>query len=606
MAYVDATFPNYLTRANRQYQKSKQEGIGKMLDREQLDTASIPKDYSVGEAFRLDGFCGLLELVKAEEAKKKGADDKYAYVAGIFSADTKDLDGEVLDQDGVSEGLRKYFAKLNCQVDWEHEYGNTKDPDALIGECLRFEPRIIKKSGKRHRAHWGEFRLFKKKKLAKKVLDHLDAGGKIGASVHGLKLATDGGRVNKVMITRISLTPNPVNTETSIKRYDKFMKSLTATAGAAITPEDLEGDAKKKLYGRVKGLARNFMEQGLSGQETKKALVSYFDEQLTKGELTMDDLKKAAVELAKSLEAEAPKTVEASTEEEKEAKTLLEKTFAKFGYKLVKANAKGDEADEDEDEEEEGETFSKAATYLKSLDRTSLLKMCKAAKIADEVKGKKDGDMAEYLTKHLGNAGTVALVKQYRKACKSTVDTELAAEDEKLLKSLEAEEASIGGDADLDAEIGEEIMGVVSDESYKQLIKAVGSLRKTVETDRTRYDEPMLGLTKAVQVLLSKQKDDRVAFEALCKAIRLPAFNRMSLVSSTAKVADAQPPQGAGEGTVRPQAEIEGALRKAVEEGKGNVLSAREVAVARNRGRRGAPLPKEIDKKLFPAATAAA
>lgn len=552
---------------------------------------NVPEGYSVGASFNLGGFYAILAKAKTEKADE----EKFAYVAGIFSADTKDLDGEILDQDGLAEGLKKFFVPLNANLDWEHGYSKAQDPDFLIGECVKFEPRTLQKNGVKHRAHWGVFRLFKQKKLAMKVLKHLEAGGKIGASVHGVKLVptSGGGRVNKVAITRISLTPNPVNTDTDITLYDEFMKALNAQSGAAMIPEDLEGDAKPVLFARVKRLAENFLKQGLSPKETRKALADYFDENLKKGDLQMNNLSEVTADLTKALEADE---VSEPTGEDKKALTFFEKAFSKLGYKLTKANA--NEEGEEEDEEGEGEEeFGKARAYLKGLKRESLIKMAKAAGIADDVKGKKADDVVDRLTAKLNKSGTVALVKKYRAEMDKAFDPELAAQDEALIKSIDEGVDVENTDAEgLDDELGEEVVTVGDEKSYKDLTKSISALERRVREDGHRYDEPICALGKAVVGIVERQKESDERFVAFCKALRLPAFDRTPL-ASTAKV-DVTP-KGAEQTlpVLHDNASTYASLQKAVVEGK---LTAAQVAVTKNHMRKGEELPTDVEAILFP------
>lgn len=584
--------------------------------REEMPT-DIPKGYSRGEEFHLHGFYASLALEKAKEAREvNGEDTKFAYVAGVFSTDTRDLDGEILDQDGVSKGLKQYFQKLNSFVDWEHKYGETHDPDFLIGECVKFEPRTLrKKNGDTYRAHWGVFKLFKNKELTGKVLRHLDAGGKLGASVHGLKLAPTSGRgmVDKVMITRISLTPNPVNSETDIRRYDEFMKSLTATKGAAVVPEDLEGDAKTTLHDRVKKIAGNFMEHGMTVKETRKALAAHFGTQLEKGELKMETLKIVTDELNKALaEGEAPKEPNA---EEAKTLTLLQKTFGKLGYTLEKANTGKGEGEEDKSDDEEnkgeGEAFGKATAYLKSLDRSTLLKMAHHMKMGDKVKGLEKGAMVDSLSKMLDKKGTIKLADEYQKMGKS-VDDALAADDAKLLKALE-EGTETGDFAALEAELGEgEEAAVVGDTvSYEALTKSINALARQAGKDRERYDEPMAALGKAMVGVMKRQKEADNRFIAFCKAVNLPAFDRTPMLETSdadrrvrKAVAEASgglagPVGGNLAGIRHDGSEVIAALTKAVQE-KGNALTPSQVALTKNRARKGESLPESIERVLFP------
>lgn len=592
---------------------------------EVLTLEQMPKGYQVGEEFDLGGFYAVLRKANEEEIGEDNEkdEDKYAYVAGIFSADTKDLQGEILDQDGVAEGLKDYFVQLNSQVDWEHEYARTKNPSELIGECVRFEPRTLKKKGKngaKYRAHWGLFKLYKKKKRAQEVLEHLDAGGKLGASIHGVKLVPTekDGRIRKVAITRISLTPNPVNTETTITNYDKFMKSLTAAGGAAMTQEDLEGDGKttqyedgkgkkKKVLARAKKMAGNLRKEGFSEKETRKAIVEHFGKHVTKGEFTMKDLAQATEEMEAAL---AKSVEEESSDKAAEGQTLIQKGLGMMGWAT---DAKGNlvrKASAEEDDEKANQIYTKAVEYLKGMERKSLLKMAYQMNGGKDVKGKNNDAIVGYMTKKLGKAGVCKMVGEHQKAAKSieaaTVDAELAVADDAILKSFEAEfdespDPLLAKSAGEDGNSAGVVLGDVL--SYVDLTKSILGLAKAVrEPAENTLEKPVALLMSALAKSVEMQKDTYALLKALIQGVQAPSFNRTAMVDTsrvptTVAKSFGAPAATGPMGEVHDYATTYPMLVKSAEAGK---LTRNQVTVARNHLRKGEPLPDDVETILFP------
>jgi hypothetical protein len=331
-----------------------------MLNAKERQELEIPKGYELGEDFELDGFVGAFRKATKEEQSKGGDDDKFEYLSGIISAETQDLEGEEIDQQEVAKGLQEYFVKLNRQVDWEHKYGATQDPDFLIGDMPEHKLVSIKKSGQNYAAHWGLIRLFKKKEWAQKVLKHISAGGEIGASLHGARIVPKAGYdlTPKVAIVRVSLTPNPINTDSHVAKHKEFMKSLTAAKVAPLGKEDLEGNAHSNI-GKIKDIALKIRKKyNYDGKTCKAVLCKYFKEPIEKGELKMETLTQAITDAEKALKKS---TGEGEGESKPEEKSVLGKAVESLS-KAVEALT-GHEFKVGSKTEGNSKEFEEAETY---------------------------------------------------------------------------------------------------------------------------------------------------------------------------------------------------------------------------------------------------
>ena len=522
--------------------------------------------------------------------------EKFYPLHGVFSAETKDLEGEILNQDGVEEGLKKYFFPLNAQIDWEHKYRETRDSKWLIGECFSFRPTTIKRGGKRYRALYGLFGLYKspKKEVARGVIDHIEAGGKLGASVDGARL--DGGKDNdgvtkKVAILRISLTPNPVNTDTWIKKYDAFIKALTTAGAAPMGVQDLEGAAVVRR--EIRDLRSAYVDLGMSEKEVTKNLAEHFGEHIKKGTITMSDLAKSAQELeaasSELLEGLAPHKEGEDGEDGSSKLTKAISRLTKNLKSLVKGKPSEDEGGEDEGDEGD-EEYEKAVKAFTAYDRRKMVEMAKNYDAYDAMRGKKEAkDVVASLTAKLGKGGFVKMVAN------GTMDKSLAMEDDALLKALEAESLE---DADTPPGEGDEVVVLGDTQDYQALTKAIGAL----QNDRTAIKGGVAVLCKAIGVITEKLGEQERFFAALCKAMNFSLPSRAFQASSQA--ADGKD-KGAGI-PVSPDknaaARSKDVVLKALTEKQtgDSPLTSAEVSLVKSAVVLGQPVPDGISAKLFP------
>jgi len=143
-------------------------------------------------------------LSKAEEKDTKG--NRKMRIGGIASTGDRDLDDEILDQDGLDT---EYLLKSGF-FNWHHQ--SSKEPAAIIGEPDVAE---ITKDGLRI-----EGDLYSDSKLANDVYDLallLKKGGskrKLGYSIEGKvteRDPLDEKHIKKAKVTGIAITPSPKN-----------------------------------------------------------------------------------------------------------------------------------------------------------------------------------------------------------------------------------------------------------------------------------------------------------------------------------------------------------------------------------------------------------
>lgn len=188
-------------------------------------------------------------LVKSEGAKADGSDATgKRWIQGIASTDSLDLQGEVVEQNGIDFS---YFLKYGY-------FNNDHKPgfDNKVGQ-----PTECKVTSK---GLWVKGYLFQNHKIADSIwelLNSLSASGasrKVGFSVQGKVLRRRGNRIAKCWIQDIAITPCPVNPTTwaeiakslSAQSWDKgeddeeSVKALSAQ-GSVLVPESLDASQKE-------------------------------------------------------------------------------------------------------------------------------------------------------------------------------------------------------------------------------------------------------------------------------------------------------------------------------------------------------------------------
>lgn len=191
----------------------------------------------------------------ALKVSKGGKKDGKRWIQGIASTDTRDLQGEIVRQNGIDFS---YFLKHGYFND-DHKPG----PEHKVGEPTECK---VTKNGL-----WVKGFLFNNKKKADEyweLMNSLSASGssrKVGFSIQGKVKRRAGKEISECWIQDIALTPAPVNTTTwaeiakslSASKWD-FEKSeapdkdaedeekaLTAGGGSPLVPESLDGGDKK-------------------------------------------------------------------------------------------------------------------------------------------------------------------------------------------------------------------------------------------------------------------------------------------------------------------------------------------------------------------------
>ena len=213
--------------------------------------------------------------------KAKGDKDETRWVQGIASTSTKDLQGEVVNQNGIDYG---YFLKYGYIND-DHKDG----PEHKVGEPV--ECRMTKKG------LWVKAKLYKGKERSDFWWEHINAlegnksSRKVGFSIQGKIIRRSGNTILKCWLQDVAITASPVNTNTwaeivkslstqtwcvhpwdstcvggcctcnkSLSDDDKEEEEKALSAGGmgqAITPQSLEGSAKVQTYKSVERVSYN-------------------------------------------------------------------------------------------------------------------------------------------------------------------------------------------------------------------------------------------------------------------------------------------------------------------------------------------------------------
>jgi len=191
----------------------------------------------------------------ALKISKGGKKDGKRWIQGIASTDARDLQGEIVRQNGIDFS---YFLKHGYLND-DHKPG----PEHKVGEPTECK---VTKNGL-----WVKGFLFNNHKKADEyweLMNSLSASGssrKVGFSIQGKVKRRAGKEISECWIQDIALTPAPVNTTTWAEiakslSADKWAltksevadeaeedeeKALTAGGGSPLVPESLEGGVKK-------------------------------------------------------------------------------------------------------------------------------------------------------------------------------------------------------------------------------------------------------------------------------------------------------------------------------------------------------------------------
>jgi len=181
-----------------------------------------------------------IEIVKGKDGKK---DDK-RWIQGVASTSARDLQGEIVDQNGIDIS---YFVKHGHFND-DHQKG----VENKVG--IPTEARITKNG------LWVKGYLLSKKK-ADAIWEHMQAlekdgsDRKMGFSIQGKVKRREGNKIASCWIQDVAITPAPVNTAT----WAEIAKSLSAEQWDLTqeTEKSLEGDQSLSFEEAVSFLETN-------------------------------------------------------------------------------------------------------------------------------------------------------------------------------------------------------------------------------------------------------------------------------------------------------------------------------------------------------------
>ncbi len=189
------------------------------------------------------------QAVVLTKSKKDGADEEgRRWIQGIASTSSKDLQGEIIDQQGIDFS---YFLKHGF-FNWDHKEG----PEEKVGEPTECK---LTKNGL-----WVKGFLWKNKKRSDGIWEFMNSiassgsDRRMGFSIQGKVKRRQGHIIKECWIQDIAITACPVNTAT----WAEIAKSLSAqtwdltkseeedeskamvAGGSPLVPESLEGKQK--------------------------------------------------------------------------------------------------------------------------------------------------------------------------------------------------------------------------------------------------------------------------------------------------------------------------------------------------------------------------
>jgi len=202
-----------------------------------------PTDKLLGDGDTFHFFVPVEKLSKAE------AKDGKRWVQGIASTDDRDLQGEVVRQNGIDYG---YFLKYGYIND-DHKEG----PEHKVGEPAecRMTPAGL----------WLKGFLYKGKERSEYWWEHIttlaenNSSRKVGFSIQGKVLRREGNTIAKCWLQDVAITASPVNTNTwaeivkslgsqkwCLHPWDDVCKGGCCTCGPALKSMSVELKDKKK------------------------------------------------------------------------------------------------------------------------------------------------------------------------------------------------------------------------------------------------------------------------------------------------------------------------------------------------------------------------
>jgi hypothetical protein len=216
---------------------------------------SLSKGWENEESFSFFVPVTALEVKKSGEGK-----ESKRWIQGIASTNSRDLQGEIIEQNGIDFS---YFLKHGYLND-DHKPG----PEHKIGQPTECK---VTKNGL-----WIKGFLFSNHKRADyywELMNALSASGadrKVGFSIQGKVKRRNGKQITECWIQDIALTPSPVNTTT----WADMAKSLSAAEWAFDkSVSELAGeDEEKALTAGGSPLVPESLEGGIKEDRTNKSL----------------------------------------------------------------------------------------------------------------------------------------------------------------------------------------------------------------------------------------------------------------------------------------------------------------------------------------------
>jgi len=171
-----------------------------------------PENDDIPELLQNDSFSFFVPVERIE--KSDGKDDGKRFIQGIASTDDRDLQGEIVTQNGIEYG---YFLK-HGYINDDHKDG----PEHKVGEPV--ECRLTSKG------LWIKAFLYKGKERSDYWWEHINvllnsgSSRKVGFSIQGKILRRNGKTITKCWLQDVAITASPVNTST----WAEIAKSLSS------------------------------------------------------------------------------------------------------------------------------------------------------------------------------------------------------------------------------------------------------------------------------------------------------------------------------------------------------------------------------------------
>lgn len=223
------------------------------------------------------------QAVVVKGGDKAGADKSgKRWIQGIASTEAKDLQGEIVDQNGIDF---TYFLK--------HGYLNNDHKPGFSNKVGQPTECKLTKNGL-----WVKGFLFKDHQIANDIwelLNSLDASGstrRLGFSIQGKVVKRAGSKIEKCWIQDIAVTPAPINTTT----WAEIAKSLSAHEWDFNKSKD--EDEEKAMTAMNSPLVPESLDSDVKKDKTAKSLTVVEAMELLKANGIPDDIAEKLVEVA--------------------------------------------------------------------------------------------------------------------------------------------------------------------------------------------------------------------------------------------------------------------------------------------------------------------